>query len=430
MDTYREQDAGKFMDKIVQVTFNLPQISDDDFETYMDGMDAIDADSREKIRPYLQHILPTTQNNPRRFKRFLNDLYLMEAIHRNKNTGIDYKSLLFWKIVEFQAPQLVRETNENPEILNILRDIVIKVSEEDKATGKSEIPADKIKEIPQKSLHPYLENRKLTDLIRNMEVTGEQVRQLISLGSIVKSAETVEDVEERIRVHEFESRAKNKLDEMVKVPAGDFKYGDDNRIVTIDEPFEIDIYPVTNAQFKAFIEDNGYGIDDYWSPEGLKRIREENITQPRYWDDEKWNQPEHPVVGVSFYEAEAFAAWAKKSLPTEEQWERAAPGTEGHKYPWGDDFDKEKCNIRESGIEKTTRVTRYPNGISPVSCYDMAGNVWEWTSSYHDKDKDTMVLRGGSWDFDAEFARCAFRERCLPVTGSFFIGFRCVRTSK
>ncbi|MDL1975967.1 MAG: SUMF1/EgtB/PvdO family nonheme iron enzyme [Deltaproteobacteria bacterium] len=425
---YRDQNARKFMDKIVQVTFNLPQVSDDDFETYMEGMDAIDLYSREKIRPYLPHILPTTKNNPRRFKRFLNDLYLMEGIHRNKHTGIAYNSLLFWKIVEFEAPELVREANENPEVLNILRDIVMKISEEDKATGRWEIAADKIKEVPQRSLHPYLENPKLTGLIRNMDVTAKQVRQLISLGSIAKSAQTVEDEEKRLRDHEFESRAKHKLDEMVKVPAGEFKYGDDKTTVTIDKPFEIDIYPVTNAQFKAFIADNGYGNDDYWKDGGKEWRERQNITEPRYWNDEKWNQPKHPVVGVSYFESKAFATWAKKSLPTEEQWERAARGTDGRKYPWGDHEDRTRSNNKKSGFRKTTRVTLYPDGISPAGCYDMAGNVWEWTESDFDQHQKLKTLRGGSCCYSLFKARCANRGKNSPISRDNDVGFRCIRT--
>lgn len=94
--------------------------------------------------------------------------------------------------------------------------------------------------------------------------------------------------------------------------------------------------------------------------------------------------------------------------------------------PWGDEFDKEKCNTAESGIGKTTRVTRYPNGISPDGCYDMAGNVWEWTASKY--DEGTMVLRGGSWSDVRNDARCAGRNRYISCDRVDNIGFRCVRT--
>ena len=117
------------------------------------------------------------------------------------------------------------------------------------------------------------------------------------------------------------------------------------------------------------------------------------MCEPKFLKNEKWNPPDHPVVGVSWYEADAFARWVGKSLPTEDQWERAARGTDGRRFPWEGKFDTERCNTEESGIGKTTRVTRYPNGISPEGCYDMAGNAWGWTNSKY--EKDTYVLRGG-----------------------------------
>jgi len=117
-------------------------------------------------------------------------------------------------------------------------------------------------------------------------------------------------------------------------------------------------------------------------------------------------------------------------LPTEEELEKAARGSFGRRYPWGNEFDPERCNIRESGIEDTTMIGNYPGGESPYRCSDMAGNVWEWTSSYYEEDKEHIVLRGGSWDFLGGFARCAGRIRDFPEDRDNFGGFRCVRISK
>ena len=186
----------------------------------------------------------------------------------------------------------------------------------------------------------------------------------------------------------------------------------------------MDVYTVTNEQYQQFREAGGYDKEEYWSEEGLKWKKEEKRTEPKYWRDPKWNQPDHPVVGVSYYEAEAFAKWAGKHLPTEQEWEKAARGTDGREYPWGDEFDKERCNSEESGIKGTTSVTKYVNGVSPFGCYDMAGNVWEWTES---QEKNLKVRRGGSWANPPIYVRSAYRGRTSPTSRYDGIGFRCAQ---
>jgi formylglycine-generating enzyme required for sulfatase activity len=351
----------------------------------------------------------------------------MEGLHKNKQTGVDATSLLFWKIIEFESPKLVEEAKENSEIFNILIEISGDISVKDPNTGSWEIPADKIQAIPQKSLQPYLEDRRLVEFIRNIKIPAEQVRQLISLSSIVKSTETAQEEDKRIR-QKLERRTDYKLGEMVEIPDGDFLYGDEKETVNIAETFEIDIYPVTNSQFEHFIKEGGYEKEEYWDKEGWAWRQKKNITQPRYCNEKKLNQPEHPVVGVTYYEAKAYARWAGKDLPTEQQWERAARGTDGREYPWGDKFDATKCNSAESGILRTSKVTRYPNGISPAGCYDMAGNVSEWTNSIYNESKGPVVLRGGSWDLRGDYCRCADRDRNFPLLRYFNVGFRCART--
>ncbi len=220
--------------------------------------------------------------------------------------------------------------------------------------------------------------------------------------------------------------------DMVLIPKGRFLYGDKKEEKEIDYDYYIDVFPVTNGQFREFVDAGGYTdkeiLDTYWSKEGREWRQNNSITSPIYWDEPKWNQSDHPVVGVSYYEAEAYAKWAGKRLPTEQEWEKAARGTDGREYPWGDEFDKEKCNTSESGIRGTTRVDRYPNGVSPYGCYDMAGNVWEWTDSWYDEGRDLKVLRGGSWVSFQGYARCAARSRSGPDDGYSNIGFRCART--
>lgn len=198
--------------------------------------------------------------------------------------------------------------------------------------------------------------------------------------------------------------------DMVKVPKGPFLYGDEKTRETIDHDYWIDKYPVTNEKYRAFIEAGGYENQACWSADGWTWKMKNNITSPKYWNDAKWNQPDHPVVGVSYYEAEAYAKWTDKRLPTEQEWEKAARGEDGHEYPWGEKFDKNKCNSRAAGIDHTTPVSQYHNGVSPYGCYDMAGNIWEWCADWYDEKAGQRVIRGGSWNNFPDNLRASLRD--------------------
>ena len=188
--------------------------------------------------------------------------------------------------------------------------------------------------------------------------------------------------------------------DIVLVPAGEFLMGDERQSVGLDS-FYIDRYPVTNAQFRLF--DPGY-------------------TYPAGRD----NYP--ATTRLTWYRANAYARWVGKRLPSEEEWEKAARGTDGRLYPWGNQFDPSRCNTKESGILGFTPVDQYPTGQSPYGCFDMAGNVLEWTASWFDEQRNFMVVKGGSWDDFDYVARCASHmgyEHFYPMT--MIIGFRCVK---
>ncbi|MCP4152416.1 MAG: formylglycine-generating enzyme family protein, partial [bacterium] len=139
---------------------------------------------------------------------------------------------------------------------------------------------------------------------------------------------------------------------------------------------------------------------------------------------------DHPVVYVSWYGAKAYSRWAGKQLPSEQEWEKAARGKDGAIYPWGDTFEPERCNSEESKIGGTSAVKQFPKCQSPYGCFDMAGNVWEWTDSYYEEEDDSLpVLRGGSWYYNRINMRCANRDRYLPNNRNVNIGLRCSRTS-
>ena len=193
--------------------------------------------------------------------------------------------------------------------------------------------------------------------------------------------------------------------EMVRVPAGKFLYGNEKEERELPE-FWIDKTPVTNAEYARFVAATGHKPPQHWKG---KTPPEEIV--------------DHPVVNVSRHDAVAYAEWAGKRLPTEEEWEKAARGTDGREYPWGD-WEEGRCNTKEAGIGNTTPVGQYsPDGDSPYGCVDMAGNVLEWTAT---GEGGLRVLRGGSFDHSRRHSRCAYRGRYSPGVGWYFVGFRVV----
>jgi serine/threonine-protein kinase len=173
--------------------------------------------------------------------------------------------------------------------------------------------------------------------------------------------------------------------------------------------YAIAMTPVTNAQYRAFVEATGHRTPGHWKRGRIPSDKED-----------------HPVVRVTWDDAVAFCEWAGGRLPTEKEWEKAARGTDGRQYPWGERWESGLCNTDEAGIWDTTPVTRYPEGASPYDLLDMAGNVWEWCEDWFDEGQGDRVVRGGSyvdlhWD-----ARCAGRGWQRPGTPHDDLGFRVV----
>ncbi|HUV04068.1 MAG TPA: formylglycine-generating enzyme family protein [Armatimonadota bacterium] len=263
--------------------------------------------------------------------------------------------------------------------------------------------------------------------------------------------------------------------ELVHIAAGSFLMGnsgagDDGKHPSREElpqhsvqlpDYWIGKYEATRGEYRKFIEAGGYSRSAFWSSDGWKWKEAEKGTQPDHWAaQENWGSgtftqtDKHPVVGVTYYEAEAFCNWAGGRLPTEAQWEKAArwTGSRANVYPWGDVWDKEKCNNSRDSLcpgRQTAPVGSYPAGVSSYGCCDMAGNVWEWCKDWHNWESYTQtppegwvdpqgpttgsyrLLRGGSWySNNSNYARCASRSYCFfltPENSWNDAGFRIVR---
>ncbi len=224
--------------------------------------------------------------------------------------------------------------------------------------------------------------------------------------------------------------------EMVMVPAGPFTMGSDSDDAedapahSVDLPaFEIDKFEVTNDDFALFVDATGYQTDSEGSG-------------GQSWRKYAEGKGNHPVVKVTWNDASAFCEWAGKRLPTEEEWEKAARGDDGRAYPWGNDFDASKANVKDTGLRSTTAVGSFPDGASPYGAEDMGGNVWEWTATWFKAypggaddnpyyGERFRVTRGGAWFEEAPQVTVFNRNAADPnITANDDLGFRCVRDAQ
>jgi formylglycine-generating enzyme required for sulfatase activity len=301
----------------------------------------------------------------------------------------------------------------------------------------------------------------------------------------------------------------------IEVPAGPFLMGsteDDDMAYDDEHPqhelhlptFYIARYPITNAQYRPFVENGGYDEPRYWTEEGwawrtgerepdLSPIDDEETrelsrnwltgrpverrSRPFWWNHPRFGLPNRPVVGVTWYESLAYCQWLREQLqapgytpqvwrngqpevlnlepqtltvqlPSEAEWEKAARGTNGRRWPWGDEWIEGRANTEEANVEETSAAGAFPGGASPGGAMDMAGNVWEWTHSrwgrtsvyrpdygypYDATDgreemgkRDLPVMRGGSWFDFQRYARCACRFHIIPDGFDYDAGLRVV----
>ena len=257
--------------------------------------------------------------------------------------------------------------------------------------------------------------------------------------------------------------------EMVAFPGSRVTIGTEDRSAAYDnerplhqidlKPFLIDRLPVTNGRYLEFMSDGGYKREELWSEQGRHWLADTGIESPKYWERHGggWTNrameltrevdPTRPVCHVCFYEAEAFARWDGKRLPTELEWEAAASwdpvSRTALQFPWGNGADPRLANIDQLSFD-TAPVGTFDENVSPIGCYGMIGDVWEWTSSdfrgypgfrsfpYREYSEEFFgpeykVLRGGSWATRPGAIRTTFRNWDYPIRRQIFSGFRCAR---
>jgi iron(II)-dependent oxidoreductase len=259
----------------------------------------------------------------------------------------------------------------------------------------------------------------------------------------------------------------------VLIPGGPFTMGTSAEPWALDNErpahevhvpaFFIDAAAVTNGEYARFIADGGYDQPRWWSAEGWRHRVEADLTAPMHWhrDGDGWLytrfgrtsevNPDEPVVHVCFHEAQAYATWAGKRLPTEAEWEKAArfdPATgRSRRYPWGDDSPQEHhANLGQRHLAPAP-AGAHPDGASSLGVHQLIGDVWEWTSSdfhgypgfaafpYREYSEvffgpKYKVLRGGSFGTDAAACRGTFRNWDYPIRRQIFSGFRCARSPR
>jgi iron(II)-dependent oxidoreductase len=256
----------------------------------------------------------------------------------------------------------------------------------------------------------------------------------------------------------------------VEVPAGPFSMGTSTEPWALDNErpahqvdlasFYIDTTPVTNGRYAEFIADGGYDQPRWWSPAGWEHRQRAGLTAPAFWrrEGDRWLRrrfgitepvpPAEPVLHVCWYEADAFARWAGRRLPTEAEWEKAArldPATgRSRRYPWGDgDPSPSLANLGQRHLQPAPAGS-YPDGAAPCGARQLIGDVWEWTASdfgpypgfsawpYREYSEvffgaEYKVLRGGAFAADPVACRATFRNWDYPVRRQIFAGLRTAR---
>jgi len=274
---------------------------------------------------------------------------------------------------------------------------------------------------------------------RHNAILREESKWLAHPGGPQLVAQSKEELEQRMALVPAGSVA---ITQTLAAQAGDAE----NEIAV--EPFLLDVHTVTNARFQKFVDAGGYDALECWPEEIWPHLIElkdlTGMPGPRFWHNGRHDQrlTDHPVVGVSWYEAQAYALWIGQRLPTEAEWQMAASWHLNsssdllRRFPWGDALNSERCNLWASRRNGTVPVDQYPNGAAPNHVLQLVGNVWEWTDTEYqvvdDENRPVVgempmhVVRGGAFDtyFESQ-ATSSFRTGQLALSRYHNTGFRC-----
>ena len=394
---------------------------------------------------------------------------------------MDHRLLIMSKAIYFALITISMLTGcgedleeENAELRTALTEIEVEIHRLNSIIAANQEIAAENTQLEKEAARLQTQIDKLNAIIAaNQEIAAENTqlkKEVAQLQAQIDKLIISADVVYQEIKHQKDSSA------MVLVPAGDFIMGTSDsqldeitrwkrnlreifrheqpqHIVYLDS-FYIDKYEVTNAQFEKFVTDTGYITDaeqEGWGYvwEGYNewpRIRGANWRSPLGPGSTIQSKMNHPVIQVSYNDAVAYAEWAGKRLPTEAEWEKAARGTDGRLFSWGNVWDPKKLNSWEAGPHTTTSVGSYPDGASPYGAHDMLGNVWEWVAdwyyaAYYAKSLNQpnprgptqgvhRVLRGACWQNTRDVARCAHRDNYVSVP-DFRVhlgGFRCAKS--
>lgn len=406
-----------YLDKMIQFPLELPPIEPAKKIGYIKSLLGKEDDENLEYKEHAKIIESGIGSNPRKLKRYINLLAFIARHADTIKTSIEndpevdkkHKKLIKenfipvlyikWSIILFAFPEVYSDIKGNPDRLLELQQLAISNDGVTEESGQLAI-SERLKSVLSVG-NQFAPDRWL-------------LNTFIYLTMATKVSEALEKEEKGYSLN-------LKPGDMVRIPSGSFLYGDNKIKKEIDYDYYMGAFPVTNAEYEEFI----------------KAVPE--CKPPNDWGKEKRTFPEgkgnHPVTTVNWHDAKAYCEWKSNidpekytyRLPTEEEWEKAARGTDGREYPWGNEFDKEKCNSQESGNNGSTDVTRHPQGKSPYGCHDMAGNVWEWCADKWHKSGDHRVLRGGCWRNDAGGVRSAYRYGNNPGFRDGDVGFRLSR---